>query len=82
MIGERRKATYRLIGYLMIVAATVLFGFNGTLSRLLFDDGVSLITLVEMRMLIVEWQYYSMKNRTYKMRQRIDFSRLGFCFST
>ena len=53
MIGERRKATYRLIGYLMIVAATVLFGFNGTLSRLLFDDGVSLITLVEMRMLIV-----------------------------
>jgi len=53
VIGERRKATYRLIGYLMIVAATVLFGFNGTLSRLLFDDGVSLITLVEMRMLIV-----------------------------
>ncbi|HTD18778.1 MAG: hypothetical protein AUG45_11845 [Ktedonobacter sp. 13_1_20CM_3_54_15] len=53
MIGERRKATYRLIGYLMIVAATVLFGFNGTLSRLLFDDGVSPITLVEMRMLIV-----------------------------
>ena len=37
----------------MIVAATVLFGFNGTLSRLLFDDGVSPITLVEMRMLIV-----------------------------
>ena len=53
MIGERRKATYRLIGYLMIVAATVLFGFNGTLSRLLFDDGVSPITLVEMRILIV-----------------------------
>jgi drug/metabolite transporter (DMT)-like permease len=53
VIGERRKATYRLIGYLMIVAATVLFGFNGTLSRLLLDDGVSLITLVEMRMLIV-----------------------------
>jgi len=53
VIGERRKATYRLIGYLMIVAATVLFGFNGTLSRLLFDDGVSPITLVEMRMLIV-----------------------------
>jgi len=52
VIGERRKATYRLIGYLMIVAATVLFGFNGTLSRLLFDDGVSPITLVEMRMLI------------------------------
>jgi len=53
VIGERRKATYRLIGYLMIVAATVLFGFNGTLSRLPFDDGVSPITLVEMRMLIV-----------------------------
>jgi len=52
VIGERRNATYRLIGYLMIVAATVLFGFNGTLSRLLFDDGVSPTTLVEMRMLI------------------------------
>ncbi len=52
MIGERRNTTYRLVGYLMIVVATVLFGFNGTLSRLLFDDGVSPITLVEMRMLI------------------------------
>jgi drug/metabolite transporter (DMT)-like permease len=52
VIGERRNTTYRLVGYLMIVAATVLFGFNGTLSRLLFDDGVSPITLVEMRMLI------------------------------
>jgi drug/metabolite transporter (DMT)-like permease len=52
VIGERRNTTYRLVGYMMIVAATVLFGFNGTLSRLLFDDGVSPITLVEMRMLI------------------------------
>ncbi|HEX6556422.1 MAG TPA: hypothetical protein VF026_26925 [Ktedonobacteraceae bacterium] len=51
MIGERRKATYLLIGYLMFVSATVLFGFNGTLSRLLFDDGVLPITLVEMRIL-------------------------------
>jgi len=49
---ERRSTTYRLAGYLMIVIATLLFGFNGALSRLLFDDGVSPVTLVELRMLI------------------------------
>jgi drug/metabolite transporter (DMT)-like permease len=49
---ERRSTTYRLVGYLMIVIATLLFGFNGALSRLLFDDGVSPLTLVELRMLI------------------------------
>ena len=52
MSGERRSATYRLVGYLMVVIATLLFGFNGALSRLLFDDGVSPVTLVELRMLI------------------------------
>jgi len=36
----------------MIVVASILFGFNGTFSRFLFDDGVSPITLVELRMLI------------------------------
>jgi drug/metabolite transporter (DMT)-like permease len=36
----------------MIVIASILFGFNGNLSRLLFDDGVSPVTLVELRMLI------------------------------
>ncbi|GAC1385784.1 MAG: DMT family transporter [Ktedonobacteraceae bacterium] len=52
MTNGRRGSTYRLAGYLMIVVATVLFGFNGNLSRLLFDDGVSPITLVELRMVI------------------------------
>src|SRR2546423_5921089 len=50
--SERRSTTYRLVGYLMIVIASILFGFNGNLSRLLFDDGVSPVTLVELRMLI------------------------------
>lgn len=52
MNGMRRNTTYRLVGYLMVVVATVLFGFNGNLSRLLFDQGVTPITLVELRMLI------------------------------
>lgn len=45
-------ARQRFIGYLMIVTATLLFGLNGNISRLLFDSGVSPITLVEFRMLI------------------------------
>jgi len=36
----------------MVMTASTLFGFNGNLSRLLFDDGVSPLTLVEFRMLI------------------------------
>ena len=36
----------------MIAVASTLFGLNGNLSRLLFDDGVSPVTLVEFRMLI------------------------------
>ena len=52
MISQRRSATYRLLGYLMVSSASVMFGFNGNLSRLLFDDGVSPVTLVELRMLI------------------------------
>ncbi|MFL5696102.1 MAG: hypothetical protein ACJ797_03230 [Ktedonobacteraceae bacterium] len=36
----------------MIATASLLFGFNGNLSRLLFDDGISPVTLVELRMLI------------------------------
>ena len=52
MSRERPSATYRLLGYLMIVTASMLFGVNGNLSRLLFDDGISPITLVELRMLI------------------------------
>jgi len=38
MSSERRSTTYRLIGYLMITGATILFGFNGNLSRLLFVE--------------------------------------------
>ncbi|MFL5693172.1 MAG: EamA family transporter [Ktedonobacteraceae bacterium] len=52
MISQRRSATHRLVGYLMVSSASVMFGFNGNLSRLLFDDGVSPVTLVELRMLI------------------------------
>jgi drug/metabolite transporter (DMT)-like permease len=52
VISQRRSATYRLVGYLMVSSASVMFGFNGNLSRLLFDDGVSPVTLVELRMLI------------------------------
>lgn len=36
----------------MVMSGSALFGFNGNLSRLLFDDGVSPLTLVEFRMLI------------------------------
>jgi drug/metabolite transporter (DMT)-like permease len=45
-------ASYRLVGYLMVVSASVLFGFNGNVSRLLFDEHVTPVTLVEFRMLI------------------------------
>jgi len=37
---------------MMVVVAATLFGFNGSLSRLLFNDGISPTTLVEFRMLI------------------------------
>lgn len=43
---------YRLAGYLMVLSASVLFGFNGNVSRRLFDDHVTPVTLVELRMLI------------------------------
>jgi inner membrane transporter RhtA len=36
----------------MVVSASVLFGFNGNVSRRLFDDHVTPVTLVELRMLI------------------------------
>ena len=52
-MGNPRNSTkYRLVGYLMIMTASILFGFNGSLSRLLFDEGMTPITLVEFRMLI------------------------------
>lgn len=52
MNDKSGKSSYRLVGYLLIVTSAVLFGFNGTISRLLFDQGVTPVTLVEMRMLI------------------------------
>jgi drug/metabolite transporter (DMT)-like permease len=52
MATERQVTTRRLAGYLMVVASSLLFGFNGNLSRLLFDDGITPVTLVEFRMLI------------------------------
>lgn len=52
MNNEGNSTTYRLVGYLLIIASAVLFGFNGNISRLLFDQGVTPVTLVEMRMLI------------------------------
>jgi drug/metabolite transporter (DMT)-like permease len=39
-------------GYLMVVLAALLFGFNGNLARKLFDAGVTPLTLVECRMVI------------------------------
>lgn len=36
----------------MVISASIMFGFNGSVSRLLFDDGVTPVTLVEFRMLI------------------------------
>jgi drug/metabolite transporter (DMT)-like permease len=45
-------SNYRLIGYLMAIAASLLFGFNGNLSKLLFDEGITPITLVEFRMIV------------------------------
>ena len=44
--------TQRFIGYVMVVVASISFGVYGNLSRLLFDDGISPLTLVEFRMLI------------------------------
>jgi inner membrane transporter RhtA len=42
----------KTIGLLFILTAAVMFGINGSLSRLLFDTGVTPVTLVEFRMII------------------------------
>lgn len=52
MTNGQRTRSSRLIGYAMILTAAALFGFNGNLSRLLFDEGMTPVTLVEFRMLI------------------------------
>lgn len=42
----------KTLGLLFILTAAVLFGINGSLSRLLFDSGVTPVTLVEFRMIV------------------------------
>ena len=42
----------KTLGLLFVLTAAVLFGINGSLSRLLFDSGVTPLTLVEMRMIV------------------------------
>nr|BBH91491.1 threonine/homoserine exporter RhtA [Thermosporothrix sp. COM3] len=49
---ERRKPSARLVGYLMVVTASLLFGLNGNISKPLFAGGVSAITLTAFRTLI------------------------------
>jgi drug/metabolite transporter (DMT)-like permease len=51
--GQRQTIShYRLVGYVMAIAASLLFGFNGNLSKLLFDEGITPVTLVEFRMIV------------------------------
>ena len=52
MSNRRQTSTGRFTGYIMVMSASILFGFNGNLSRLLFNDGISPVTLVEFRMLV------------------------------
>lgn len=40
------------LGILFVLTAAVLFGINGSLSRLLLDSGVTPVTLVELRMIV------------------------------
>jgi inner membrane transporter RhtA len=42
----------KTLGILFVLTAAVLFGINGSLSRLLFDSGVTPLTLVECRMFV------------------------------
>ncbi|MGH2480925.1 MAG: EamA family transporter [Ktedonobacteraceae bacterium] len=52
MRQARRGAASRLVGYILVMAAAVMFGINGSLSRLLFNSGVTPLTLVEFRMIV------------------------------
>ncbi|WP_040448579.1 EamA family transporter [Ktedonobacter racemifer] len=54
MIKRTRRGglSRQAMGYAMAASASLLFGFNGNLSRLLFDGGITPVTLVEFRMLI------------------------------
>jgi len=48
----KQGLTQRFIGYMMVAMATLLFGVNASLSRLLLGNGISPLTLVEFRMLV------------------------------
>src|SRR5947207_1634429 len=48
----KQGVTRRFIGYLMAATTSISFGISGYFSRLLFNDGVSPLTLVEFRVLI------------------------------
>lgn len=48
----KQVPTQRFLGYAMVATASILFGIYGNLSRLLFDHGISPLTLAEFRMLI------------------------------
>lgn len=52
MKQARRGAASGFAGYLMIMTAATLFGVNGSLSRFLFNSGVTPLTLVEFRMIV------------------------------
>jgi len=49
---SRRGAFSSFTGYSMVMSAAIFFALNGSLSRQLFDSGVTPLTLVEFRMLI------------------------------
>ena len=57
--SEREQGTIKstisqspTIGYLMVAGGAILFGINGNISTLLFNDGVTPLTLISFRMLI------------------------------
>lgn len=48
----RKKASTSVIGYTLVMTAAIMFSINGSLSRSLFDRGVTPLTLVEFRMFV------------------------------
>jgi drug/metabolite transporter (DMT)-like permease len=50
--NSKKMNRTKISGYLMVMTAAVLFGLNGSISRLLFNDGITPLTLIEFRMLI------------------------------
>lgn len=52
MKQPRRGTASSFLGYAMVLTAAVMFGINSSLSRLLFNSGVTPVTLVEIRMIV------------------------------